>query len=146
MNNTNPRFRFRVWDIEAQKMQYPIQIWNAMGCGEALNPIDATYEGECNIETCPPNPKSFENYHIMQCTGLKDKNGKLIYEEDIIEIEDFKEEKHIVKVYFDKKDAWFKHTYDSSGYDWSDLDFGVSSLWENVEIIGNIYENPKLLK
>ena len=75
----------------------------------------------------------------MQYTGLKDRTGKEIYEGDIIErgafgiITKFPAERNIV-TWLDSE-AMFHITP------------GNESLWlEDIEIIGNIYENPELLK
>lgn len=94
---------------------------------------------------------------ILKSTGLKDKNDNAIYEGDIVEIGDF--------IYFikfeigsfmlvrcsDKTDMYAE--FDNC---WNDDVYPLSQLhWEsnaeedilyNCEIIGNIYENPELLK
>jgi len=78
---------------------------------------------------------------VMQYTGLKDKNGKEIYEGDIIkhQIKDtrtvvFKDgafqTKRLVPVKGELHDTFF--FYECTGKDW--------------EVIGNIYENPSLLE
>jgi hypothetical protein len=64
------RFRFRVWD-ENRKI-YPI-------------PTDFLIDYDGNLwEQCTPIDNSDNHLIIEQCTGLKDKNGKLIYEGDVL--------------------------------------------------------------
>ena len=75
----------------------------------------------------------------MQFTGLKDKNGKEIYEGDIVKgiaLGSFGE--RIVEVEF--KDGGFYPFTQGCGKDLYLIHF------ENSEVIGNIYENPELLK
>ncbi len=75
---------------------------------------------------------------LMQFTGLKDKNGKEIYEGDIL-----KESEHgIFEVVWDLKWAKFKldHTRVGSTIQYPEWNRGI-----RMEIIGNIYENPDLL-
>jgi len=72
-----------------------------------------------------------EDNPIMQFTGLHDKNGKEIYEGDIIEgLHDFGPggwDKRLGKIEW-KGDGYWMH------------------YWKDYEVIGNIYENPELLK
>ncbi len=71
------------------------------------------------------------------CTGLKDKNGKLIYELDIIERTDTK--------YIQR----YTVNWDISGY-WAADTYSLAMcsrvLQQNYKVIGNIYENPELLE
>lgn len=76
--------------------------------------------------------------HDEQCTGLKDKNGKLIYEGDIVKTEWF-DEKTIYQVVWDEKMACFYFDSKDMFYLFDDLPAEVT------EIIGNIDENPDLL-
>ncbi len=74
------------------------------------------------------------NHALMQYTGLKDKNGVEIYEGDIIQAWGWNMEiKFLV-------DCWFAES--SSG------ECGeVGGEWDNhCEVIGNIYQNPELIK
>lgn len=78
---------------------------------------------------------------VGQYTGLTDKNGTKIFEGDIVKL-DSGNENYVV--YYDEKHA----RYDISTED-SDIEFGGIAWWKfiggAVEVIGNIYDNPKLL-
>jgi uncharacterized phage protein (TIGR01671 family) len=98
-----------------------------------------------------------DRYELMQYTGLKDKNGKEIYEGDILKDElcHFKEDM-IREIAWDDYNCQYalrrKHITEHSdfeprkdGYVYSIMphktDFEIG-----MEVIGNIYENPELLK
>lgn len=88
--------------------------------------------------TLTPFNTKLDNAILMQFTGLFDKNGKEIYEGDIVECEQFGQ-KQKGKVIF-RKGMWsweFKKGKDSWLYE-------CVKQWKG-EIIGNIYENPELL-
>lgn len=77
-------------------------------------------------------------YEALMCTGLKDKNGKLIYEEDIIKDNSTNS---IYKVAY-KKCAMYLENEEYIGY-LHELRNCFTS--DRLEIIGNIYENPEIL-
>jgi len=74
---------------------------------------------------------SLEDVVLMQFTGLFDKNGKQIFEGDIIKNE-----------YNEMSDVRFDNGrfYYNKGINWGEIDS------ESVEVIGNIWENPELVK
>lgn len=71
---------------------------------------------------------------ICQCTGLKDKNGKLIWENDIVVYRDDTEEKYVI--------AWEtnKACFEYQQYGCSIMNFDELSGYE-VEIVGNKFDN-----
>jgi len=81
------------------------------------------------------------NMPLMQFTGLKDKKGKEIYEGDIVSFEYDPNEFEKYKV------SWGTATFYAESLE--DAEYN-NSLWdmprENMEVIGNVYENPELLK
>ena len=76
---------------------------------------------------------------ICQCTGLKDKNGKLIWENDIVNTQCRK-----AIVVWDKAEwriKWIKDTI------WrKDLHFWTNEDDWKCKVIGNIFDNPELLE
>lgn len=78
-------------------------------------------------------------YEVCQFTGLKDKNGKEIYQSDLIQhIADGNAPHPILEViWWDEKCAWA--VKDEVG--------GYAMLWpeKDIKVIGNIFENPELV-
>ena len=81
-----------------------------------------------------------DNNTIGQYTGLKDKNGKEIYEGDIVKVFTNKEWR-IGKIIYEHSEFTIDVTNNK------DLKYGRTSIIENLtEVIGNIYDNPELLE
>ena len=99
---------------------------------KVINYIDNDYENNRQeiVGAC------FEDIELMQYTGLKDKNNKEIYEGDIFHIGS----KKILYV-VEWIDCGLKGKQIRNG-SWIGLDF-----WkDDIEVIGNIYENSELIK
>ena len=97
-------------------------------------------------ESVASSPDYVFVYHlvIMQSTGLKDKNGKEIFEGDILACKTDDEVINL-NVFWDEEHALFM--FESKKYNEQEP---LAELVENntypFEIIGNIYENPELLE
>ncbi|EPC46338.1 putative uncharacterized protein [Lacticaseibacillus paracasei NRIC 1981] len=74
-----------------------------------------------------------EEAHLMQYTGLHDKNGREIYEGDVVKNEYGK----VMEVQYDPRSAAFGV---------GDYYFGTIGSGKTLEVIGNIFENPELLE
>lgn len=124
----NDRFRFRVWDKDRKRYTsvMPVVLCNDRYTREIAMPDNG--DGQ---------------YVIEQCTGLRDKNGRLIYEGDILQYTDthgFKIQQEIV---WDSENARFAHVVDDGlglGYRLSPLEKEICAL---KEIVGNIHEVEK---
>lgn len=139
--------KFRAWDKKTKKMR-------------AVNSIVFHYEEECFDFDNSRFPKvvnlwgkdiiedkaivlhrEIKDVELMQYTGLKDKNGKEIYEGDIVKCNyNYYGDKgtYIGKVIFREDTCMFLITdTKSTNYEW----------WnEDKVVIGNIFDNPELLE
>lgn len=114
--------KFRVWDIDNKEFVY----------------VSETTDGEIWINngistvTMPEHKTPYEQY-----TGLKDKNGKEIYDGDIVEYDWY---------IIGDKPAYRVNSV--VNFDYKGAMGGNNRLWKctNIEVIGNIHENPELLR
>ena len=116
--------KFRAWDKLNKKIVTSGLSIN-LDTTDRVIPIsfsqgDLSY---CRDNDVSSVPNVHTDIELMQYTGLKDKNGREIYEGDIL------------KGKFNGPVVW---TVDRYNYGWSDY-------WNESEIIGNIYQNKELL-
>ena len=130
----NSRFKFRVWNTLVKKFSYfdepEIQIGtNGFDSGLIfpLSENSKLYIGRCS--------------EPQFCTGLKDKNGKLIYEGDIVRF-------YSLYGHATFEIKWSEE-FATFGCEDNETDFSeLGRLYDEaafVEVFGNIYENKEIL-
>jgi len=117
--------KFRAWDKKTKKFMLPwpegFYLFGETTCFDLMG--QQFEKGEDRL-------LRYNDLEIMQYTGLKDKNGKEIFEGDIIE---------------------GMHNFGPGGFskrrgivEWKGDGYSMN-YWEDFEVIGNIYENPELV-
>ena len=141
----NDRLKFRVFD-NSHKKYWNNESYNLTPC---LTPNSLLWFDKI-IEVSLTEVEAFGTnqngrFILEQCTGLKDKNGTLIYEGDIVK-DHFGRIMQVIWFNF----GWNFLNFSDDGnfkiaeiYSWIDLDDNKKL---DVEIIGNIHENHELLK
>ena len=89
-----------------------------------------------------PDMTEVEPSTICQCTGLKDKNGKMIWENDICIITDGT---------LDEEDGYFRLDWEIDRAMFEFEGTGICANFDNVsgydcEVVGNIFDNPELME
>ena len=103
--------------------------------------VDLCWGGICESDCF-----DFEDVIFTQSTGLCDKNGKEIFEGDIITngIDVMSIKRHdTLGFYIDFKG---KIEFIADGADLEEFEEDAKEIADTIEIIGNIYENPELLE
>lgn len=134
--------KFRAWDKDDKVMFVPNNICHTSSgieytreLSDGIN-IKRYWQGES------PN-----NVFLMQYTGLKDVNGKEIYEGDIIKwghINGYEENPHRIAIVEFNPDIQFNCINLEFIFRYGC--FNYQNTDEAVEVIGNIYENPELIE
>lgn len=143
--------KFRAWDKERERMIFQHEMNNSLENKEyyfslSEDRVELLYHDEdysayvgCKAE-------------IMQYTGIKDINGKEIYEGDIVK---FLDEEMIYSdcgieydEFINTGKVIFSHD-ELMGWDITNRHMDLEEVWhyrEYIEVVGNTYENPELLE
>lgn len=116
--------KFRAWDKELEKMHYDIEyIYDDVvtSCASFGDILEDT-----------------ERFNVMQYTGLKDQNGKEIYEGDIVHFKTLRSKEYIGEVKSYEDAASFFVVVKEHYMECLDAVY-------DLEVLGNIYENKELL-
>lgn len=132
--------KLQFWNRKSKTMSVPYSL------------ADLAYEGFPNQYKNEHEDVLDEECDVLQFTGLKDKNGKEIYEGDIVKIHNYKEtwkrgEPKIDWRVFEIRWNRYLWSFNNSVISKPLADYDTTDLMPyDIEIIGNIYENPNLLQ
>ena len=120
--------KFRAWDLQRKRL--------------VTNPsIDYSEEvGFTNMYD--EQDRQVEDWKLMQFTGLKDKNGKEIYEGDIMSWN----EKELMKSGKEKITGIIIYWTDGFTIETETVNYSLHGRYNSIEVIGNIYEHKHLLE
>ena len=125
--------KFRAWDKIENTMAL-VEEWHKTWIAIGVNDED-----DGHLEQ-----RKLEDIKLMQYTGLQDKNGVEIYEGDILQWSYRKKDELCIVSY---QDQWGSFVIDSKRAGRRKITHVLSSLPEyGSVVVGNIYENPELLK
>lgn len=129
--------KFRVWDKEDKKFVKPCFDHEEDRYNKGTAMIRWNSKGEIWFTLSGYRDEDGNPYEIdaevMQYTGLKDKNGKEIYEGDVVKC-------------YGGEFAFGFWQYSERITIKDIFDILIAEEFDNIEVIGNIYENPELLE
>lgn len=126
--------KFRAWDKKENKMFFV----------RTLNILNPVHKSSQKYSVCENAYTCKNDFELMQFTGIKDKNGKEIYEGDIVYHKpDTTWEgvrlSSMAIVIWNEEDAQFQYEHINHK-----ISFPI--IGESIENKGNIYENPEMVK
>lgn len=126
------------------------RAWDRIS-GKWLNDFDISCNGLVVFPNIAREEYNQDDFLIQQFTGLLDRHGKEIYEGDIVRYDQkptswAKTGGALLSVIWVEQYAHFKLKMIESYGDVVNSDYAVDALNKYSEVIGNIYENPELIK
>jgi uncharacterized phage protein (TIGR01671 family) len=134
------KIKFRAWDKYTSKMLE--QLGGISGSNSYISFLDFYYDNS--------EDRNFgsviNDLILMQFTGLLDKNGKEIFEGDLLQYDGYNfkliNKEKIYQIKYDDNLAQYYSCNLENSFD----TFLVVRAWKESKIIGNIYENPELVE
>ena len=133
------KIKFRAWDKKDKEMYYDIQ--DGISFDDGSNYDFKRFLGKQDMG-------DYHEWEVMQFTGLKDKNGKEIYEGDVFQYtvhEGYMLPNFKAVVEYKEKIGAFIYKMENNGWKaFNEHDELQEDVLNYVEVIGNIYENGDL--
>jgi uncharacterized phage protein (TIGR01671 family) len=142
------KIKFRAWEKSVRGLDARGMMWQS---DETFKDYVIGFDGSVYEKFVDSFAgQSFENYRdvsdrfiLMQYTGLKDKNGREIYEGDIVRYK-LGSDWIVGDVRYDADSARYVKRAEKAGSSWDYKD--LASYASSTQVIGNIYEDPELLE
>lgn len=144
--------KFRVWAAEIKQYFYLDRfVFNSHGYGwdendKVKTELILAFRNQI-FTPCPPSThfdRSGKSLIVEQFTGLKDSNGRDVYNNDIVRLDG--EEENTWQIYFCNERLSWLVGFNDSIFDDFLYEFCHNPGTTYLEVVGNIHENPDLLK
>jgi uncharacterized phage protein (TIGR01671 family) len=132
----NRPIKFRVWDVKNKKV-LPESYFAILGNGKLIVTLSGYYNDFTNTNQ--------DDYVIQQYTGLTDSNDNPIYEGDILKISYGTMGDVIGQVLYEADEGGYIFQWERKGPNQHHINLNCDVAFESV-IVGNILENPEILK